>query len=42
LLVEPGADQEDDEVALDLGGHPSASNLAHAHRLFIRRPGNRS
>src|SRR3954452_11754832 len=34
LVVEPGADQKDDEVALNLGNHPPASHIAHARRLF--------
>jgi hypothetical protein len=29
LAVEPGPDEEDDEVTLDLGGHPPAGHFGH-------------
>jgi hypothetical protein len=31
LVVEPRADQENDEIAVDLGRHPPASHLTHEH-----------
>jgi hypothetical protein len=35
--VDPHADQEDDEVALDLGGHALGDDRCHRHRSYVVR-----
>jgi hypothetical protein len=40
-LVQPGADQEDDEVAVDVGAEAPAVDLRHALLLGVEVPGRR-